>query len=61
MPAVSAAKKTWRVQDPPWHHVRIASSRFHPRRAASILATSILRIVIIASKARLATAGSGSV
>ncbi|BDT57721.1 hypothetical protein MasN3_12150 [Massilia varians] len=31
-----------------------------PRRAASIVATSILRIVIIASNARFATAGSGS-
>jgi hypothetical protein len=33
----------------------------HPRQAASILATSIFFIVIIASKARLATAGSGLV
>ena len=35
--------------------------RFRPRRAASIVATSIFCIVIIASNARLATAGSGLV
>src|SRR5947209_7773672 len=35
--------------------------RGQPRRAASIAAMSIFFIVIIASKARLATAGSGSV
>ena len=34
--------------------------RSQPRRAASIAAMSIFRIVIIASKARLAAAGSGS-
>jgi type I restriction-modification system DNA methylase subunit len=38
-----------------------ATSAAHPRLAASIAAMSILRIVIIASKARLAAARSGSV
>ena len=37
------------------------STRSQPRRAASIAATSIFLIVIIASNARLAAAGSGSV
>lgn len=41
-------------QDPPY-------ARPHPRRAASMAAMSILRICIIASNARLAAAGSGSV
>ncbi len=36
-------------------------ARFQPRRAASIMAMSIFFIVIIASNARLATAGSGLV
>jgi hypothetical protein len=39
---------------------RAAPRASQPRRAASIAATSIFRIVIIASNARLAAAGSGS-
>jgi hypothetical protein len=41
--------------------LRASLPNAQPRRAASIAATSILRIVIIASNTRLATAGSGSV
>src|SRR6266853_894069 len=49
-----ARKTTAFMVDPEWSFPQ-------PRRAASIAAMSIFFIVIIASNARLATAGSGSV